>query len=358
MFLKTNHSTTGQPDNRTTGQPDNRTTGQPDNRTTVELFLQSREKIMRKFLPVIALFVFSIFISVDSFSQSPDPDHCNNGDETSWGDMQTVSAFDLPPNVLGCDDPDCTVTVEYYRRYTSFGWEFTVSSISFNGQCDYACIYKAWQTALWMLAVKYKPQMGLNKEDDCYDNFIYRLSSCWQLTTTMGIYRYTACDEGACCSGVYRICLRGVYPNEYFEITRVSALQWIADDCTSPCEFMQCSQLTPGQLMVDVLRPNGTEYTTFKQSVHELGSTNTMELRPNPAINSVNIQIAVQESGIYLLKVIDNLGSIIHTQSISVGAGLVFELDLTTQEYSSGNYNVVLTNNSGLILNQQFIKIK
>jgi hypothetical protein len=341
-----------------TRQPDNRTTGQPDNRTTFELLLQRSNKIMRNILPVIVIFALSFILTERAFSQSPDPNLCDNGDDTDWEQPHTGWTINLPASVLGCDDPDCVVTIEYYDRQTAWGWEFTVTKINFSSSCDNDCFDNAWRTALWMLAVKHKADMGLNNPDDCYNNFVYRLATCWQLITTYGWTSYSACDDGACCSGVYNICLRVVNGVEKIEITRVSPLQFLESNCTSPCEFKQCSELMPNYLQVDTRRPDYTAHEVFKQSVNNRGSSNTMELKPNPAINAVNIHIAVQESGVYQLNVIDNIGNTVHSQSISIGSGLVFEMDLTTQEYVSGNYNVVLTNNAGLILNQQFIKIK
>ena len=337
---------------------DNRTTVQPYNCTAFELLLQRSNTIMRKILPVIVILALSFILTERAFSQSPNPALCNDGDNTSWGDMLTINMFDLPANVLGCDDPDCTVTVEYYRRHTSWGWEFTVATITFSGQCDYECMANPWKVALWMLAVTYQTQFELLYPDDCYDSFIYRLATCWHKTTTF-VIKFTACDEGACCSGTFEICLRGELPYDtYLEFTRISELQMIYSECTLPCEFYQCSELMPNPFEVTTHRPDNTPYTTFKQSVQNLGSSNTMELRPNPAINSVNIHITVQETGIYQLNVVNNIGNTIHSQSIRIGSGLVFDLELTTQDYVSGNYNVVLTNNEGLIFNQQFIKIK
>jgi len=313
---------------------------------------------MRKILPVIALFVFSIYFSVSAFGQSPDPSNCDNGDTTSWENPLTGWTINIPAEVLGCDDPDCVVTIEYYKRHTSWGWEFTITKITFSSTCDNDCINNAWRTALWMLAVRYQTEMELEEIDDCYNNFIYRLATCWQKVTTYGMVSYTACGSD-CCSGVYDICLRLVNGDKKIEIQRVSELQPITFNCTSPCEFKECSELMPLNIIVDTHRPDNSAYEVFpKQSIYNQESSNSMELRPNPAINSINIRIAVPESGVYKLNVVDNIGSTVHSQSINVGKSLEFELDLTTQEYHSGNYNVVLTNNSGLILNQKFIKIK
>ncbi len=89
---------------------------------------------------------------------------------------------------------------------------------------------------------------------------------------------------------------------------------------------------------------------------HLINEHSLMNIYPNPAKNSLTVSIKHIESGGYKLLIYDALGKTIDSNIFKI-KGKEYSTDITLEKYKSGNYILVLKNNSDVIVKTaKFIK--
>jgi hypothetical protein len=316
-------------------------------------------RLLRRLEMVRIALLFVIFVSFTGIanSQTYDPTICDEGDSTPWIGPITAWAVGIPEEVLGCDDDSCIVTITYYKRYIpGWGWEFQIATITFEG-CDAECMENAWNCAWWMIATKYKVQLGINVVDGCYETFHMRAATCWEYDNSLPtISQYKACG-GECCVGMYRICRRLGPSGTYFEFTELAPIQNVTNTCETPCEFIDCENTMPGNWSVTDEPPAGGDLL-LKLSIYESVISDRINFHPNPTDGNVIVSFDLPEKGVYTFSVFDNLGNEIFNQEVNSGANLNVEFELKSNSFATGTYNVVVSGNNGEIMNGKFIKVK
>jgi hypothetical protein len=311
------------------------------------------------------MFSFSILIgifflfSLDSKAVY-DPTICDNGDNTAWEGPLIAWVPEIPGSVLGCNDSDCTASIVYFKRVTSWGVEFQLASITFSNTCGSGCSNNAYITGLWIMIIKNYLLLNINEINDCYYNFVYRLATCWEHSSSpVFSNKYSACG-GDCCTSTYQICLREDANGKlYYEFNKTGGEDRNTFECTTPCIFTNCASVLPLYIELPAKKENGTDFIVFpKLSVNSDVVLQDIDIKPNPTKGIVNITFKVTLPGTYNIKIFDNIGNEMFTNNINIGSDLLYEFDLKANNYPSGNYNVVLSNPTGIILNKRFIKIK
>jgi hypothetical protein len=300
--------------------------------------------------------LFSIITNYTVSKATYDPTNCDEGDTTAWTGPITLIGMGLPPGVIGCSDSNCIVTVKYYKRnIPGWGIEFQVAEISFQN-CDSACMVNPWRAAMWMIAVVNKNEMGLINNNDCYNNFVYKAATCWQHDIIFN--RYIACG-GECCAGLYRICKRNGPTGDYLEFTQIQVTNRQTYNCTSPCNFTDCSSTMPGSFDGPNEMPDGDIGIFYpKMSIYESLASKFINIHPNPANLKIEINLELPKPGIYSISVFDINGLEHYKKEINLSSNLNINLDVNTSTLPNGLYNIVVTGTNGEVISGKFIKIK
>ncbi len=302
-----------------------------------------------------------LFINYTTYSQPPsEPVICNNGDSTYWEGPLTALTFNIPSSILGCNEPGCVVTIVYYKRVTSWGFEVAVKSISFSGTCGSGCYANAFPTALWMLSVLYQKNMGLNNVGDCYDNFTYRIATCWEPNTNpSALMQYIAC-ESECCISTYRICLvEGTIVSPNIQIQRIGISSPISHNCILPCQFTDCESTSPNFIEGPSRQDNGSTFVFYpKQNVNNDIEVGQLLLSPNVVNDNLNLTISNIKEGNYTLKIYDNIGNSFISTEIQIQSANSIIKNFDIKELPTGKYNLIIYNNDGFIQTKSFIIVK
>ncbi|MBX3042240.1 MAG: T9SS type A sorting domain-containing protein [Candidatus Kapabacteria bacterium] len=309
-----------------------------------------------KFSTIICIILLSLILYYNESNANYDPTYCDEGDTTAWEGPITLIGMGLPPSVIGCADSNCIVTVKFYERnIPGWGYEFQVAEISFQN-CDSACMVNPWKAAMWMIAVVRKNQMGLINNNDCYDQFTYKAATCWQHDIIFN--SYIVCG-GECCVGLYRICKRNGPSGDYLEFTQLQVTQRQTYNCTSPCNFIDCSSTMPSSFYGPNEMPNGDIGVFYpKMSIYESTPSKFIGIHPNPTNLKIEINLKLLSPGNYVISVYDINGSEHYKKEITIGSNHNLNLDINTSSYPNGMYSIIVTGTNGEVITGKFIKFR
>jgi hypothetical protein len=213
-----------------------------------------------------------------------------------------------------------------------------------------------WKAAMWMIAVVRKNQMGLVNNNDCTHQFTYKAATCWQYDIVFN--RYIACG-GECCVSLYRFCKRNGPTGDYLEFTQLQVTQRQTNNCTSPCNFIDCSSTMPSSFDGPTEMPSGDIGVFYpKMSIYESTHSKFIGIHPNPANLQIEINIEFSNPGKYSISIFDINGIEHYKDEIIIGSSNIINLNINTSSLPIGVYNVIVLGSNGNTINGQFIKIK
>ncbi len=278
---------------------------------------------------------------------------------------ETIGYSGMMIELFNCQSIDpleepCSIEVEYcVRKYLVGGvneYRIEIKSIKLKN-CNSECNQHIWKGAVVIMALNH----DIPGSWDIYD-MIYQAATCWKPLPISPIYNnshfgYESCSEGECCVGFYHIS-REYDENGDKEITVefASRMTRMTHYCTPPCTFTDCESTIPNFGPIE-FTDNGTGIYYPKLSSPEIILSNDIKLIPNPVTDKLDLNITRNNNSSLTIKIYDNNGLLVYDNLINAISG-ESNFNINTSNYNSGIYNVVIFNNSEILLNRSFIKIK
>lgn len=320
--------------------------------------INSAKNINIRFISILSFIIF-ISLSSNVVRAEFDPTICDQGDDTPWQGPKTVTGINIL-SFFGCEnDIDCIIEVEYYIRWVDWGNglepDLQISNIKMTN-CSPLCEQYIWKAALFLAFMANESSITYYGDPPCYQNYFYQASTCWEKLLIPTMFEYRACGA-ECCVGNYKVCkVISTNGNNYtFELLGRTTPETY--NCTAPCSIVDCENSTPNTFQVNDVPINTGGRIIIPPKMSYIESNFAyMQIFPNPAQNTVTLELTNEYRGEIKIELTDILGnSIMEIIDNKSTADYIKQIDV--KNLQKGLINIKVNYGNHTIKTLNFIKI-